>query len=155
MEFESTIVSDPIPMAQSDAPYGQYVGSVKWFQPRYGYGFVRVCTGDLKGTDVFVHHSGLKPLNSTFKCLYRGEYIHLDVVDGRNGKQAVNVTGIYGGPLMCDNVSGAPGGPFTPPAAPYGQQGQSGGSRGGFRGGRGGRGGRGISTQAPCGDDMC
>lgn len=96
---------DVVIEAREDVPYGEYIGNCKWFNSKLGYGFIRVCTGDLKGTDIFVHHSGLKPLNSSFKTMYKGEYVHFNISDGRNGKQAIDVTGINGGPLMCDNVT--------------------------------------------------
>ena len=41
---------------------------------------------------------------SNFRTLQKGEYISLDVEDGTNGLQGVNITGVFGGPLMCDNV---------------------------------------------------
>jgi CspA family cold shock protein len=101
---ESLSPADPLIVeVHHDPPYGEYIGHCKWFNNKLGYGFIRVCTGDLKGTDIFVHHSGLKPLNSSFKTMYKGEYIQFNVIDGRNGKQAVDITGVLGGPLMCDS----------------------------------------------------
>jgi CspA family cold shock protein len=84
---------------------GKYTGQCKWFNDKLGYGFVTICDGDEKGKDIFVHHSGIKPLNSNYKTLRKGEYIQFNVVDGINGLQAVDVRGIGGGPLMCDFVS--------------------------------------------------
>jgi cold shock CspA family protein len=97
---------DLILEARPDTLYGEYIGNCKWFNSKLGYGFLRICNTALKGTDVFVHHTGLRPLNSSFKTLYKGEYVHFSTIDGRNGKQAVSVTGILGGPLMCDNITG-------------------------------------------------
>lgn len=84
---------------------GNYVGQCKWFNDLLGYGFVTVCDGNEKGKDIFVHHSGIMPLNSNYRTLKKGEYLNFNVVDGLNGLQAVDVTGINGGPLMCDFVS--------------------------------------------------
>ena len=84
--------------------YGPYVGNCKWFNNKIGYGFITVMNGDHKGKDIFVHHSGVQPKNSNFKTLSKGEYISLNIIDGHNGIQAVDVTGVLGGPLMCDNV---------------------------------------------------
>tara|TARA_B100000963_G_C22635017_1_gene677125 strand:+ start:1535 stop:1969 length:435 start_codon:yes stop_codon:yes gene_type:complete len=84
--------------------YGPYVGNCKWFNNKIGYGFITVMNGEHKGKDIFVHHSGVQPKNSNFKTLTKGEYISLNIVDGQNGLQAVDVTGVLGGPLMCDNV---------------------------------------------------
>ena len=97
---------------------GKYTGQCKWFNDKLGYGFVTICDGDEKGKDIFVHHSGIKPLNSNYKTLRKGEYIQFNVVDGINGLQAVDVRGIGGGPLMCDFVSTKkvlPSGPPPPP----------------------------------------
>jgi cold shock CspA family protein len=84
--------------------YGKYVGNCKWFNSKIGYGFITIMNDEHKGKDIFVHHSGIHPKNSNFKTLSKGEYISLNIVDGQNGLQAVDVTGILGGPLMCDNV---------------------------------------------------
>lgn len=84
---------------------GKYTGQCKWFNDKLGYGFVTICDGDEKGKDIFVHHSGVKPLNSNYKTLRKGEYIQFNVINGMNGLQAVDVRGIGGGPLMCDFVS--------------------------------------------------
>jgi cold shock CspA family protein len=92
---------------KSELPYGEFIGYCKWFNNRLGYGFIRIGSGHLLGKDIFVHHSGLKPLNSTFKTLFKGEYVHCTVVDSKDDKQAVamDVTGIFGGPLMCDHLT--------------------------------------------------
>lgn len=92
--------------SQTETPL--IIGQTKWFSDKLGYGFITICEGSLKGKDVFVHHSGVKPLNSNYKTLKKGEYIQFAITNGSNGMQAINVTGIYGGPLMCDFVS------FTP-----------------------------------------
>jgi cold shock CspA family protein len=84
---------------------GKTVGQCKWFSDRLGYGFLTVVSDDLKGKDIFVHHSGITPLNSKYRTLRKGEYVNFDVHDGENGYQATNVTGVYGGPLMCDVIT--------------------------------------------------
>jgi cold shock CspA family protein len=93
---------------------GQYVGQVKWFgssgqpnQARSGYGFITICRGDLKGKDVFVHYSGVRPNNkpNSYRTLFKGEYVQFDIATSQRGNlQAINVTGIDGGLLMCDVV---------------------------------------------------
>ena len=88
----------------NDRTYGQYMGNCKWFNHKIGYGFVTVIDGDKKGKDIFVHHSGINPKNSNFRTLTKGEYVSLDVENGKSGLQGVNITGIQGGPLMCDNI---------------------------------------------------
>lgn len=99
---ESHVVVDEV--VEKDS-YGKYTGSTKWFNDKLGYGFITICDGDEKGKDIFVHHSGIKPLNSNYKTLRKGEYIQFNIINGMNGLQAVDVTGIKGGPLMCDYVT--------------------------------------------------
>jgi len=113
-------VSAPvIPEVKDKAEEGTHIGQVKWFNPKLGYGFITVCDGADKGKDIFAHHSGIKPLNSNYKTLEKGEYIQFNVIDGQNGIQAIDITGIKGGPLMCDfvikRVGGSVGGPTSVP----------------------------------------
>lgn len=86
----------------SEAIIGDLIGQCKWFNDRLGYGFLTVVTGDQKGIDIFVHHSGIRPLNSNYKTLKKGEYVNFNIINGDNGLQGINVTGICGGSLMCD-----------------------------------------------------
>jgi CspA family cold shock protein len=86
---------------------GTIIGQVKWFNDKLGFGFITINDGPEKGKDIFVHHSGIKPANSNYKTLRKGEYVNFNVVKGLNGLQAVDITGINGGPLMCDIVMGS------------------------------------------------
>lgn len=86
---------------------GSVIGQVKWFSDKLGYGFVTINEGTDKGKDIFVHHSGIKPANSNYKTLRKGEYVNFNIVKGINGLQGVDITGINGGPLMCDIVMGS------------------------------------------------
>lgn len=88
----------------TDKQFGDVIGCCKWFNKKLGYGFITVYSGEHKGNNIFVHHSGIQPLNSNFKTLKRGEYVSLSIIDGSNGIQAVDVKGVCGGPLMCDNI---------------------------------------------------
>lgn len=103
---------------------GSVVGQVKWFNDRLGFGFITINDGENRGKDIFVHHSGIKPANSNYKTLRKGEYVNFNVIKGLNGLQAVDVTGINGGPLMCDIVMGSRkivegyGAPPPPPPPP-------------------------------------
>jgi cold shock CspA family protein len=94
---------------------GYYVGQCKWFNDVYGYGFLTVQAGVDKGKDIFVHHSGIRPLNSLYKTLKKGEYINFNIANGDNGLQAVDVTGIGGGTLLCDVLPTVKRTPHTPP----------------------------------------
>lgn len=98
---EEVLVVDEV--VESDK-LGAYTGQCKWFNDKLGYGFITICNGDMKGKDIFVHHSGIRPSNSNYKTLKKGEYIQFNVIDGVNGPQAVDITGIQGGPMMCDFV---------------------------------------------------
>ncbi|MHC4518081.1 MAG: cold-shock protein [Planctomycetota bacterium] len=60
-------------------------GTVKWFNPRKGYGFI--ATPD--GRDVFVHYSSIAA--EGFKTLDEGDAVVFDVVEGEKGPRATNV----------------------------------------------------------------
>ena len=60
-------------------------GTVKWFNDRKGFGFIRV-EGE---QDVFVHYSSLQ--GEGFKTLKEGESVEFDLVEGAKGPQAANV----------------------------------------------------------------
>jgi cold shock CspA family protein len=101
MNHQDTTVFDEI---IEQVKHGDFIGNCKWFNKKIGYGFITVYTGEYKGRNIFVHHTGINPLNSHFKTLRKGEYVNLNVIVGKNGLQAVDVTGVCGGPLMCDNL---------------------------------------------------
>jgi CspA family cold shock protein len=61
-------------------------GTVKWFNPTKGYGFIRPSTGD---KDVFVHISAVE--QSGLKSLNEGQKINYEVVNDRRGLKAVNL----------------------------------------------------------------
>ena len=68
-------------------------GTVKWFSLRYHYGFI--ARDDGKG-DVFVHQMNI--IKSRMKRVYlrslaHGETVEFDVVEGKLGAEASNVTG--------------------------------------------------------------
>lgn len=60
-------------------------GTVKWFNPRKGYGFI--ATPD--GRDVFVHYSSITA--EGFKTLDEGVAVAFDIVEGEKGPRATNV----------------------------------------------------------------
>lgn len=91
-----------------------YIGQVKWFNNRLGYGFITIMTpGNHIGEDIFVHQQHINPKKSEYRSLQQGEYVSffLGAADSeselqKNGHphQAVSVTGIYGGSLLCDQI---------------------------------------------------
>lgn len=81
---------------------GKHIGQVKWFNDRLGYGFCTIVSNEMKGSDIFVHHSGIRPMNSNYKTLRKGEYVNFNLANGNHGPQAIDVTGVCGGTLMCD-----------------------------------------------------
>jgi CspA family cold shock protein len=110
-----------------DKPYGALTGNAKWFSNKLGYGFVTVVSkGPHHGRDIFCHHLGIHPSNSKFRTLIKGEYINFDIEEGQKGDQAVNITGIMGGALLCDNNISYAGGPQAFSGSPGNfQQGQN------------------------------
>ena len=91
-----------MPAIDTPKPHGALTGQCKWWSNRLNYGFITVASPEHRGTDIFCHHTGIQPLNSKYRTLRKGEYVHFDLTDGAKGAQAVRVTGILGGPLMCD-----------------------------------------------------
>ncbi len=83
-----------------------YVGRVKWFNNKTGFGFITVMTeGEHYETDVFVHHSAIQVKTEQYKYLVQGEYVHFHLVhleEGDHEYQASDVVGINGGMLMCE-----------------------------------------------------
>jgi cold shock CspA family protein len=80
------------------------LGQVKWFNNKAGYGFITVNDGEQSGKDIFVHYSTIRVSNQ-YKYLVQGEYVEFEMIvsttDGHEF-QANDVSGIKGGPLMCE-----------------------------------------------------
>lgn len=60
-------------------------GTVKWFNPQKGFGFITTS----EGKDVFVHFSGIT--TNGFKTLQEGEKVEFDITQSQKGDQATNV----------------------------------------------------------------
>ena len=70
----------------AEGRFGMAEGTVKWFNPDKGYGFISHEGGD----DVFVHFSEIQ--GDGFKTLDEGQAVVFDITEGQNGKkQASNV----------------------------------------------------------------
>ena len=61
-------------------------GTVKWFNPEKGYGFV---TPDDGSADVFVHFSAIQ--GEGYRNLEENQKVEYDVSQGQKGPQANNV----------------------------------------------------------------
>lgn len=60
-------------------------GTVKWFNPDKGFGFI----SQEEGPDVFVHFSAIQ--SSGFRTLEENQQVEFEVTDGPKGPQAANV----------------------------------------------------------------
>jgi len=61
-------------------------GTVKWFSPSRGYGFIELDDGS---GDIFVHFSAI--MGEGFKTLNEGDKVSFEVATGKRGLQAENV----------------------------------------------------------------
>ena len=83
----------------------RFLGRVKWFNNKAGYGFITITDGSRSGSDIFVHHSAVQVENQQYKYLVQGEYVEFNLANTTSGDhewQATNVNGIKGGKLMCE-----------------------------------------------------
>ena len=64
----------------------RFVGTVKWFNPAKGYGFI----GREDGEDVFVHFSAIEMQG--YRQLKEGQKVEFSVEKGPKGLQSANVT---------------------------------------------------------------
>ena len=82
-------------------------GTVKWFNNKAGFGFITVCDeGEFCTKDIFVHYSSLRKSteDDNYKYLVQGEYVEFTLSTASKGDhefQAIDVTGVKGGPIMC------------------------------------------------------
>ena len=63
-------------------------GTVKWFNPTKGYGFIQRQSGE----DVFVHFSAIQ--SDGYKSLNDGQAVEFEVTRGPKGLQAANVSAL-------------------------------------------------------------
>jgi cold shock CspA family protein len=93
-------------MSTADTATNQYVGKVKWFNNKSGYGFITfINASDFKGKDIFSHHSSLNVKEEIYKYLVQGEYVEFGVQkmdSGNHEYQAMNIKGILQNDLMCE-----------------------------------------------------
>lgn len=56
-------------------------GTVKWFNPQKGFGFISKEDGE----DIFVHYSEIQM--DGYKTLHDGDVVEFDVAEGADGKE--------------------------------------------------------------------
>ncbi len=65
----------------------RFTGTVKWFSPSKGYGFI---TPDAEGqSDIFVHYSAVE--GAGFRTLEENQRVEFGIEQTPKGPQAVNV----------------------------------------------------------------
>jgi CspA family cold shock protein len=70
----------------ASGPSTEMSGTVKWYDPAKGFGFVSVNDG---GKDVFVHRSALS--RAGLESLAEGQQVVLGVVEGQKGREAQSI----------------------------------------------------------------
>ena len=73
---------------QAHVTSGREAGTVKWFNPSKGYGFIERESGE----DVFVHFSEIQA--DGYRTLNEGQRVEFTVADGAKGLQATSVVAL-------------------------------------------------------------
>ena len=79
---------------------GEYIGRVKWFNKKKGYGFITLLSNE-EDKDVFFHYSSI--VSDNFKIVYPGEYVSFDTITVEEKVNCTNIRGIMGRELLIDN----------------------------------------------------
>ena len=80
-------------------------GKIKWFNIQHGYGFITPLTPIDGVQDVFVHHTSIITARDQYKYLVEGEYVQFILDQSTSDAHpyhATSITGIQGGPLLCE-----------------------------------------------------
>jgi len=81
----------------------RFVGQVKWFNNKAGYGFITAREGEHIDKDIFVHFTTVSRDDKQYRYLVQGEYVEFAIAPSADSKysiQAVSISGIKGGLLM-------------------------------------------------------
>ena len=101
VENDDSVVDDLIAKVVKDK--SRVTGSVKWYNPAKGYGFIRSIKNEegkelSYSKDIFVHHTKIKaPDDTVFRKLHNSEAVEFEIVQDKQGRlNAENVAGIGG-----------------------------------------------------------
>lgn len=75
------------------------IGKVKWYNIDLRYGFITLLDNN---SDIFVHKNNINS-EVKYKCLFKGEYVQLDIINTDKGLQCSNVKGINNEELLCES----------------------------------------------------
>ena len=92
IEADTPAVEAPAPLSAPDEDSSafsgeRFSGSVKWFDPQKGYGFIQSDEQDVG--DIFVHFSGIE--GEGFRVLEEGQKVEFSIEDSSRGPAAVSV----------------------------------------------------------------
>lgn len=77
------------------------IGYVEHYNNKRKFGFIKIIGEEVTA---FVHVTEILPKISSYKTLYKGEYVSFNLENDGPGKyKATSVRGISDGPLMCDH----------------------------------------------------
>ena len=74
-------------------------GKVKWYNIDLRYGFITLLDNN---SDIFVHKNNINS-EVKYKCLFKGEYVQLDIINTDKGLQCNNIKGINNDELLCES----------------------------------------------------
>tara|TARA_B100001996_G_C18644205_1_gene586751 strand:+ start:1098 stop:1433 length:336 start_codon:yes stop_codon:yes gene_type:complete len=75
------------------------IGKVKWYSLDLHYGFITILDTN---TDIFAHKNNIKS-PCKYKCLFKGEYVEVNIINSEKGLQCDEITGINSGDLLCES----------------------------------------------------
>ena len=90
---------------QTETTPQRYMGQVKWFNNKAGYGFITTRLDGQDDKDIFAHYTTIQVNNTQYKYLVQGEYVEFELsnsVSDTHEYQATQITGIKSGRLMCE-----------------------------------------------------
>ena len=90
---------------QTETTPQRYIGQVKWFNNKAGYGFITTRLDGQDDKDIFAHYTTIQVNNTQYKYLVQGEYVEFELsnsVSDTHEYQATQITGIKSGRLMCE-----------------------------------------------------